>query len=418
MHKSTPYHVSWITRLLLFTCCVLVAGQLNSFAKEFSFQDGRTITGTVKDAESGDPIAGATIAIKGKNVGTSTDNNGAFTLQASAGDELVISFIGYLPARQLVSELNSYSITLTASAEELSEVVVVGSRNQNRTVIDSPVPVDIIEASTLANSYGKVEINQILQYAAPSFNSTKQSGSDGADHIDPASLRGLGPDQTLVLINGKRRHQSSLVNLFGTRGRGNSGTDLNAIPASAIERIEILRDGASAQYGSDAIAGVINIVLKDNSEGLTGGITYGAYSTAVGAGWNDATGETLWNVEGKNRLYEDPNKKRSFDGNTMRVDLNYGVALGDKGGYANFTTEYMTKQRTLRPGFSWRKGFGTAAVDGFNFMVNSEIPISKNTEFYIFGGSGFRHTDAFAYSRDSFDDGDNRSVPYKLRIIL
>ena len=95
------------------------------------------------------------------------------------------------------------------------------------------------------------------------FNATKQSGSDGADHIVPASLRGLGPDQTLVLINGKRRHQSSLVNIFGTRGRGNSGTDLNAIPAAAIKRIEVLRDGASAQYGSDAIAGVINIVLKN-----------------------------------------------------------------------------------------------------------------------------------------------------------
>jgi iron complex outermembrane receptor protein len=113
----------------------------------------------------------------------------------------------------------------------------------------------------IPNKVGQVEVNQVLQYIAPSFNSNKQSGADGADHIDPATLRGLGPDQTLVLINGKRRHQSSLINIFGSRGRGNTGTDLNAIPVSAIERIEILRDGASAQYGSDAIAGVINVVL-------------------------------------------------------------------------------------------------------------------------------------------------------------
>jgi len=138
--------------------------------------------------------------------------------------------------------------------------VVVGSRNSKRTVVNSAVPIDIIDVKNITTQSGKIEINELLQYAAPSFNANKQSGSDGADHVDPASLRGMGPDQTLVLINGKRRHQSSLINLFGTRGRGNTGTDLNAIPASSIKRIEILRDGAAAQYGSDAISGVINIV--------------------------------------------------------------------------------------------------------------------------------------------------------------
>jgi len=218
----------------------------------------------------------------------------------------------------------------------------------------------------------------------------------------------LGPDQTLVLINGKRRHQSSLVNVFGTRGRGNSGTDLNAIPATAIKRIEVLRDGASAQYGSDAIAGVINIVLNDNTEGFTGGITYGAYSTAIGDGWEDATGETLYNVEGKNRLDGDD---KNFDGNTIKIDANYGVSLNDKGGFINFTTEFLSKEKTLRPGFSWRKGYGSAGVDGFNFMINSALPINENTEVYAFGGRNYRDTDAYAFSRDSYADGDNRSVP-------
>jgi iron complex outermembrane recepter protein len=370
-------------------------------------QDQKTISGTVKDIDSGEPIAGASIAVKGSTVGTTTDSNGQFTLQARVGNELAVSFIGYATSIVRVTEADAYDIKIKFQVEELMEIVVVGSRNQNRTVIESPVPIDIIEPAAIANAYGKVEINQILQYAAPSFNATKQSGSDGADHIDPASLRGMGPDQTLVLVNGKRRHQSSLVNIFGTRGRGNSGTDLNAIPASAIKRIEILRDGASAQYGSDAIAGVINIVLKD-SEGVTGGLTYGAYSTNVGKGYEDETGETLWNIEGKNRL---DGKNRKFDGNTYRLDLNYGAKLGDKGGFVNFTTEFLSKERTLRPGFAWRKGYGTAAVDGFNFMINSVVPITDKTDFYAFGGSSFRQTDAYAFSRDPYTDGDLRTVP-------
>jgi iron complex outermembrane recepter protein len=394
--------------LLIVGVVLLFSPAQTKAASSFAFQDTRPISGTITDAETGEPIAGATVVIRGTNQGTTTDANGRFTLQATVGAVLEISFVGYQPATLVVSTANSYTLSLSSFSQQLSDVVVVGSRNQNRTVVDSPVPVDVIDVSNLASTMGKVEINQILQYAAPSFNATKQSGSDGADHIDPASLRGLGPDQTLVLINGKRRHQSSLVNIFGTRGRGNSGTDLNAIPSSAIKRIEILRDGASAQYGSDAIAGVINIVLKDNAEGVTGGITYGAYSTAIGSGWEEETGESLWNVEGKNRL---DGKDRKFDGNTFRADLNAGLKLGDKGGFANLTAEILSKDRTLRPGFSWRKGYGTAAVDGINFMVNSGVPLGKATHLYIFGGTNFRKTDAYAFSRESFDDGDNRSVP-------
>jgi iron complex outermembrane receptor protein len=268
----------------------------------------------------------------------------------------------------------------------------------------------VIDVADISAMTGRAELNQVLQYAAPSFNATKQSGSDGADHVDPASLRGLGPDQTLVLVNGKRRHQSSLVNVFGTRGRGNSGTDLNAIPAYAIKRIEILRDGAAAQYGSDAIAGVVNIVLKDKTDGVSGGITYGAYSTAVGENFEEEYGDALFNVDGTQRVL-DPDGDTSFDGNTVKVDLNYGIDLGDDGGYANFTAEYLSKDRTLRPGFAWRQGYGSAAVDGFNFMVNTALPLGDKTEFYAFGGRNYRDTDAFAFSRSSFADGDNRAVP-------
>jgi iron complex outermembrane receptor protein len=386
----------------------IVIGMLLSFISHETFAQTRSISGKITDAGTNEEIIGASVVIKGTTRGTTTDVNGRFTLEAANGDVLEISFIGYETTSIVVSASANFEITLFPSIESLMEVVVVGSRNENRTVLDSPVPIDVIDVSNLANSYGKIEINQILQYAAPSFNATKQSGSDGADHIDPASLRGLGPDQTLVLINGKRRHQSSLINVFGTRGRGNTGTDMNAIPASAIKRVEILRDGASAQYGSDAIAGVINIVLKDNTDGVTAGVTYGAYSTNVGDGWEDATGETLYNVNGQNR-YESEDRK--FDGITRKVDVNYGIPLGTKGGYANITTEFVNKDRTLRPGFSWRKGYGSAELEGFNFMVNAAAPLSSVTDFYAFGGRNYRHTDAYAFSRDSFADGDNRSVP-------
>ncbi len=383
----------------------------NAISKELSAAplEGE-ISGIVTDAADNEPLIGATVQVKGTSIGTVTDINGKFQIKAAPGDVLVISYLGYR-AQQYELGTDTDLVLQLESGLALSEVQVVGSRSYNRTATESPVAIDVIDVSELASTTGKVEINQILQYAAPSFNATKQSGSDGADHIDPASLRGLGPDQTLVLINGKRRHQSSLVNVFGTRGRGNSGTDLNAIPASAIKRIEVLRDGASAQYGSDAIAGVINIVLKDKTDGVTGGITYGVYSTAVGDDFEEIYEDDLFNVDGKNRVL-DPDGDASFDGNTAKVDLNYGIGLGKDGGYANFTTEFMTKERTLRPGFSWRKGYGSAAVDQFQFMVNAAMPLSENTELYAFGGRGFRDTDAFAFSRSApGPDGDERAVP-------
>lgn len=368
-------------------------------------QAQQLISGTVKDP-SGQFLPGANVLVKGSNSGTTTDFNGKFQLKVELGAILEISFVGYQTKELTVGKNTNYEIVLE-SGEQLKEVNVVGSRSSKRTAIDTPVPVDIINISELASQNGQIEITQILQYAAPSFNASKQSGSDGADHIVPASLRGLGPDQTLVLINGKRRHQSSLVNIFGTRGRGNSGTDLNAIPVAAIKRIEVLRDGASAQYGSDAIAGVINIVLNDQTDGLMGGVTYGAYSTAIGSGWEEATGETLYNVDGKNRL---DGKDKSFDGETKKFDLNYGVKIGEKG-FMNFTTELFSKDKTLRPGFDWRKGYGSAAVDAFNFMINSSASLTENTEMYAFGGRSFRDTNANAFSRNGFADGDNRSVP-------
>ncbi len=366
-----------------------------------------TVSGTVVD-DSGMPLLGVNVVEKNTTNGTVTDFDGNYSLSVGANAMLVFSYVGFENASVAVAGQSKVDVTLQSGAK-LDEVMLVGSRSPKRTALDTAVPVDVIDVSEIASSTGKAEVNDILQYAAPSFNATKQSGSDGADHVVPASLRGLGPDQTLVLINGKRRHQSSLVNIFGTRGRGNSGTDLNAIPASAIKRIEVLRDGASAQYGSDAIAGVINIVLKDGSEGFTGGVTYGAYSTAVGTDYDAEVGgwDELSNIDGTNRL---DGEDKKFDGQTIKIDANYGVKLGENGGFVNFTTEFLSKDNTLRPGFSWRKGYGSAGVDGFNVMINAALPVNDNTEIYAFGGRNFRDTNAYAFSRGSFADGDNRAV--------
>jgi iron complex outermembrane receptor protein len=375
------------------------------FVVTFSYAQ-QSVIGIIKDA-AGLPLPGVNITEAGTTNGTTSDFDGNYSIKVSDNATLVFSYVGYNTTRLAVNGKSTINVMLEEGVS-LDEVILVGSRSPRRTATDTAVPVDVIDVADIAATTGKVEVNEILQYAAPSFNASKQSGSDGADHIVPASLRGLGPDQTLVLINGKRRHQSSLVNVFGTRGRGNSGTDLNAIPANAIKRIEVLRDGASAQYGSDAIAGVINIVLKDNTDGFTGGITYGAFITAIGDGWEEETGETLNNVEGKNRL---DGEDKSWDGVTVKIDANYGVPLNDKGGYMNFTTEFLSRQNTLRPGFAWRKGYGSAGVDGFNFMVNSSLPVNDNTEVYAFGGRNYRDTNAYAFSRDGFADGDNRAVP-------
>ncbi|HCF03430.1 TonB-dependent siderophore receptor [Flavobacterium sp.] len=288
----------------------------------------------------------------------------------------------------------------TSEAQELKEVQIVGSRNTKRTVVNSAVPIDVINVKDVTTQSGKLEINELLQYVAPSFNANKQSGSDGADHVDPASLRGMGPDQTLVLINGKRRHQSSLINLFGTKGRGNTGTDLNAIPASAIKRIEILRDGAAAQYGSDAIAGVINIVLNDNIDQVTGAITYGAYNTNAQGEFDPGTANIKNNFLNETGFGNTLGQKRNFDGQSIKIAANYGVAVGKKGGIANFTAEYLNKEKTLRPGFDFRKGFGEAAIQGLNLFGNLILPISDKSEFYAFGGRNFRDTDAYAFTRN------------------
>ncbi len=370
-----------------------------------------SITGNITDS-NGIALNGVNVVEKDTNNGATSDFDGNYTITANYDAILVFSYVGFETQEVPVNSQSSINISMTEGFA-LDAVQLVGSRSPKRTATDTPVAIDVISVNDVITQAGKIEINELLQYAAPSFNANKQSGSDGADHVDPASLRGLGPDQTLVLINGKRRHQSSLVNIFGTRGRGNTGTDLNAIPTSAIKRIEILRDGAAAQYGSDAIAGVINIVLKDGTDDLTGFLSYGAYSTNADVDTSDfQDGDYgVWNTDGF-RLDTDRDGNaigddQSFDGGSVKAGVNYGVKLGTGGGFANFTAEYLSKNKTLRPAFDFRKGFGEAAIDGFNFMGNLAYPVSEKTEIYAFGGRNYRDTDAFAFTRN----GGTRVIP-------
>ncbi len=288
-----------------------------------SFVVAQEVTGTVLD-DSSQPLPGVSIVIKGTSTGTTSDFDGNFSISASDGDVLVFSYIGFDTQEVTVSG-STVNVTMQAGVA-LDEIVLLGSRNTGRTVMDTPVPIDIIDVAELAATGPQTTVNELLNYVAPSFTSTPQTVSDGTDHVDPASLRGLGPDQVLVLINGKRRHKSSLVNVNGTVGTGSVATDLNAIPVSSIARIEILRDGAAAQYGSDAVAGVINIVLKKATNELSLNINSGA------------------NFSKHSEQYDEG----GVDGEKFQIDANYGLDLGKKGGFINFTGSLENRGPTNR----------------------------------------------------------------------
>ncbi len=287
--------------------CSLLLGTI-VFAQE------QQISGTIVDDQS-QPLPGVSVAIKGTNQGTVTDFDGNYSINASLGQTLVFTFVGF-ESREVEIDQTTIDVQMVAGTA-LEEVVLIGSRNRSRTVVESAVPVDVLDIQEIQTAVPQVNLNQMLNYVAPSFSSNTQTIADGTDHIDPASLRGLGPDQVLVLINGKRRHNSSLINVNGSFGRGSVGTDLNAIPAAAIQRIEVLRDGAAAQYGSDAIAGVINIILNEEVEKLSLNVTSGANFTKNA---NKQTG--------------------GIDGETVNVAASYGIALGENGGFVNFSGDF------------------------------------------------------------------------------
>jgi iron complex outermembrane recepter protein len=342
-----------------------------------------SITGVVIDSSTNKPLIGAAVSIKGKNETVITDKEGKFTIDAVPPEILVITSVGYVPYEITVNTDTNFTIKLVLNDDlNLLTINVVGSRGKPRIDVNRAVSVDIIKSAALENT-GQVDLGQMVQFTSPSFNSAKNAINGVANYADPASLRGMSPDQSLVLINGKRRHQFSAINNNVTVGKGTVVTDLNAIPALALERIEILRDGAAAQYGSDAIAGIMNLNLRKT-------INNGIFKTHFGI-------------------------TKKGDGGTVMAALNYGFGLGKQESYFNFTLHYQYAAATNRidpyNGIIYNSTkfiedsirnargvyptnkpvyvtqYGANQTKAYQAFINWGYPLSKNWTLYSFGGA-------------------------------
>jgi iron complex outermembrane receptor protein len=215
LHKIKTIYMK---KVILLSLAMMFFGYL-AFAQQ-------VVSGKITD-NTGNPVQGASIRIKGTTKGVTSSGDGSYKLSANTIRGLEITMIGYAPQTIDVNGRSEINVVLVPQVSELGQIVFVATRRAGRIKTETPVPVDVVNVAQATLPSGRMDITSVLNYAVPSFNYNKQSGSDGADHVDLATLRGLGPDQTLVLVNGKRRHQTSFVAVFGTRGRGNSGTDLN-----------------------------------------------------------------------------------------------------------------------------------------------------------------------------------------------
>ena len=302
------------------------------------------------------------------------------------------------------------STTAPGNAVDLDKIIVTGTRASDRTVLESTSPIDVLTAEDIRKA-GVLngELGSALQALLPSFNFPRQSNSGGADHVRAAQLRGLSPDQVLVLINGKRRHTSALVNTGSKTGKGTTPVDFNAIPVSAIKRIEVLRDGAGAQYGSDAVAGVINVILNDAPEGGAWEASYGLHRTDV-----------------------EPINQTLTDGQTTFLSGQVGDRIGSEGGFFRVGFEYKNREGTNRAGFDQIPFFEEQTPDNLalagkrnyhlgdgdskalNAWINSVVPLNESAEFYAFGtyhqsdtrgANYFRYPDGVANWKEVYPDG-------------
>ena len=359
------------------------------------------IKGIIK-SESGEPLANASIIVGGNKGGTSTDTTGLYRLSLAPGTyKLFITSVGFNPFAITVKVESSEvtkDIILKYAVADLSEVVVsVGSRAAQRTFTTTPLPVDNINASELQTS-GQLSFDKALQLRVPSFNSVNTPVNDATSLLDPYEIRNMGPSRTLILVNGKRKNPSSLVYIQTSPGRGETGADLASIPTEAIKRVEILRDGASAQYGSDAIAGVMNVILKDKFE-------YTTFKVASGL-------------------------THKGDGFSLLTSLNGGANFGGKG-FINYTINFQRENKTNRPGDVDAEGDNNDLSDGTTaslanvkaflarfpdakningtptntaakFLINTGIPISENTTFYANAAYIYKKVQSYANYRTPY----------------
>ncbi len=364
-----------------------------AFVAAGAYAQGTTLKGKVTGSDSMGSEEGVMTALAGVNIfventttGTSTTSDGSFSLKVkNLPVVLVFSYIGYEKKTMTVSSDGFLDVVLTEDVLSAQDVVVSGSRFRTRTSITSPVPVDNIKLRDL-QATAQIAFDKMLHYVVPSFNSTQQTISDATAHFDPADLRGLGPSRTLVLINGKRKNPSALVFINDTPGKGDVGVDMNSIPVSAIERVEVLRDGASAQYGSDAIAGVINVILNDETEKTT----VNAYSGVTEEG----------------------------DGFQFGGNVNSGFKIGERG-FFNLSAGYTDQEETNRAGTPGNDAlFGVDGSNPFiqanpdlgmrvglpnmtsaNIYFNSELELNDFDEVYSFGGLVYREGLSYALYR-------------------
>jgi iron complex outermembrane receptor protein len=355
------------------------------------------IMGTVTD-NNGEALVGVSIGAAGTGKSTSSDVSGKYSLSLPNGSYRVnFVYTGYKPVSRAVTVSGSnmtLDVTMESSDNTLEEVVIsTGSRNTQRTITDSPLPIDILSNNDI-RSTGQTSFDRALTYRVPSFNSVQTPVNDATSLLDPYEIRNMGPSRTLVLINGKRKNTSSLVYIQTSPGRGEGGADLSAIPTDAIKRVEILRDGASAQYGSDAIAGVMNVILKDRYE-------YGSVTVNTG-------------ITGKG------------DGETIGISINNGANFGEKG-YVNYTAALSYQALANRPGDVDAAGeagdFGAdlADVQDFlrrypdagnvngdpekssgRFLINAGIPVGENAEIYGNAAYVYKKVNSFANYRTPY----------------
>ena len=369
---------------------------------------------------SGDGVAGATVVATGTGRGTQTRSDGTYRLTLPVGRyELRSRAVGFASRRDSVTITRDGATTANFALERrvatLEAVSTLGTRGEARTVLDAPVPIDVLSAADI-KSTGRTETAQMIQALAPSFNFPRATVGDGTDHVRPSTLRGLGPDQALVLINGKRRHTSALVNVNGTIGRGSTGVDLNAIPSSMIDHIEILRDGAAAQYGSDAIAGVVNIVLKSGEAGGLTATTGGNVTT-----YNRADGATR---------YPYPTGERTArDGHVAQAAIDKGVLFSTHGfvhgalgvrdrGFTNRSLPDLRIQYFRNsPNFgtppvleSLTHRQGDAQTHDVDLFLNASNEFANGLEAYGFGGASRRSGEAAGFFRRPRDDRTLRSI--------
>ncbi|ASD25745.1 TonB-dependent receptor plug domain-containing protein [Brevundimonas diminuta] len=285
--------------------------------------------------------------------------------------------------------------TVPDDATSVDDIVVTGTRAPARSRLDTLAPVDVVTAETLQNR-GTTEFAAALAQTVPSLTFQRPSANDGTDSIRPATLRGLSPDQTLVLVNGTRRHASALVNVNGTVGRGSAAVDLNAIPSGALDRVEVLRDGASAQYGSDAIAGVVNLRLKEAREGGGASVTYGQYFTNV----ETARG-----------------KRDEQDGRAVTVSAWQGFGLGSDG-FLTLSAEYSDRDPTNRSDYDPRPAangaitarFGDPKVEQWSVFANAGKPLNADWEAYGWAGYQERDSSSAAFPRLSNNPNNVPSI--------